>query len=84
VVADPASSVGGTLYLNLAASAFAQLDAYEGDLYERCELGVDSAGAVFVAQCYVLRAEFHGLLSRAPWDRDEFERQHLASYLARL
>jgi gamma-glutamylcyclotransferase (GGCT)/AIG2-like uncharacterized protein YtfP len=84
IVADAAGSVTGTMYLDLEAPAFALLDAYEGNLYERCELAVESAGVVLSAQCYVLRGEFHGLLSRAPWDRHEFERLHLASYLARL
>jgi gamma-glutamylcyclotransferase (GGCT)/AIG2-like uncharacterized protein YtfP len=84
MVADPAGSVEGSVFLDLDAAAFARLDAYEGDLYERCELSVRVGDAVVRAQSYVLRGEFHELLSEAPWDRHEFERRHLASYLARL
>jgi gamma-glutamylcyclotransferase (GGCT)/AIG2-like uncharacterized protein YtfP len=84
VVADPTGSVAGTVYLDLQAAQFAFLDAYEGNLYERCELSVRVGDEAMPAQCYVLRGEFHGLLSRLPWDRHEFEQRHLASYLARL
>lgn len=84
MIADPAGTVPGSVFLDLDAAAFARLDAYEGDLYERYELSVWVGDAVLQAQSYVLRGEFHELLSRAPWDRHEFERRHLASYLARL
>jgi gamma-glutamylcyclotransferase (GGCT)/AIG2-like uncharacterized protein YtfP len=84
MILDPAGSVGGSVFLDLDAAAFARLDAYEGNLYERCVLSVTVGDAVLQAQSYVLRGEFHELLSRAPWDRHEFERRHLASYLARL
>lgn len=84
IVEDPGASVAGTVYLGLDAPALALLDAYEGNLYERCELSIGVDGAVMQAQCYVLRGEFHGLLSKAPWDRHEFESRHLASYLSRL
>jgi gamma-glutamylcyclotransferase (GGCT)/AIG2-like uncharacterized protein YtfP len=86
VVCDPAASVPGTLYLDLDPEAFARLDAYEGRMYERVALGVlaDGEPAALVAQCYVLRAEFRERLSRRAWDKEEFERQHLAGYLARI
>lgn len=84
MIAAPASTVLGSVFLDLDAAAFARLDAYEGDLYERCELSVRVGDAMVRAQSYVLRGEFHQLLSEAPWDRHEFERRHLASYLARL
>jgi gamma-glutamylcyclotransferase (GGCT)/AIG2-like uncharacterized protein YtfP len=84
VIEDLAGSVVGTVYFDVEAPAFARLDAYEGNLYERRELPVRVGSAVMQAQCYVLRGEFHALLSSSPWDRQQFERQHLASYLARL
>jgi gamma-glutamylcyclotransferase (GGCT)/AIG2-like uncharacterized protein YtfP len=84
MIADPAGSIAGSVFLDLDAAAFARLDAYEGDLYERCQLSVTVGDALLQAQSYVLRGEFHELLSAAPWDRHEFERRHLESYLARL
>lgn len=84
IIADPAGTVLGSVFLDLDAAELARLDAYEGDLYERCELSVWAGDAALQAQSYVLRGEFHELLSQAPWDRHEFERRHLASYLARL
>ena len=86
IVCEPAVSVPGTLYLDLDTDAFARLDAYEGNIYERIALAVVVAAETpaLVAQCYVLRPEFHELLSEQAWDRAEFERRHLAGYLARI
>lgn len=84
IIFDREQSVTGTLYFDLQADAFARLDAYESDIYERFELGVTVGNVALAAQCYVLRPECQHLLSSAAWDREEFEQNQLAAYLARL
>lgn len=84
IVPAPGRAVSGTLLLDLDAEHFTLLDTYEGELYERRELVVAVGSAPVRAQSYVLRPEFHDQLTSEAWDRREFERRHLAGYLARL
>jgi gamma-glutamylcyclotransferase (GGCT)/AIG2-like uncharacterized protein YtfP len=84
IVEAPASEVDGIVYPGLDTAELERLDTYEGELYERRELPV-RVGDVTIAACtYVLRAEHAHWLSREPWDLARFEREHLASYLARV
>jgi len=84
IVASPGAEVGGVVYEGLAAEELVRLDDYEGPIYERRAVEIESAGVALAACTYVLRAEHVARLSSEPWDLARFEREHLASYLARI
>jgi gamma-glutamylcyclotransferase (GGCT)/AIG2-like uncharacterized protein YtfP len=84
IIPEPGGDVAGILYPGLAASELERLDHYEGEIYERCELSVLVAGQSLPACTYVLRPEHRHRLSGEPWNLAQFEREHLASYLARV
>ena len=74
----------GVVYEQLEPAELERLDHYEGPLYERRTVQVQAGGATLDACTYVLRAEHVGRLSTEAWDLERFEREHLASYLARI
>jgi gamma-glutamylcyclotransferase (GGCT)/AIG2-like uncharacterized protein YtfP len=84
IVAQPGERVSGLLYSGLTQSELRRLDEYEGPLYERRELSVSRSGAATRAFTYVLKEQNRHLLSPEPWSLEQFRREHLASYLARI
>jgi gamma-glutamylcyclotransferase (GGCT)/AIG2-like uncharacterized protein YtfP len=82
IVEAPGNEVPGVVYLGLTAEELARLDVYEGHLYERREVRVWEGAGTLLVDTYVLRSEHRHRLSSEPWDRERFEREHLASYLA--
>lgn len=84
IVEAAGAELAGVVYDGLAALDLERLDDYEGPIYERRVVPVDVAGAALAACTYVLRAEHVHRLSLEPWDLAQFEREHLASYLARI
>jgi gamma-glutamylcyclotransferase (GGCT)/AIG2-like uncharacterized protein YtfP len=79
----------GTITTGLLCAGFDELlwqrlDSWESELYLRHTVIVwDDDGVQLAAQTYVLAPGYHHLLSAAPWSAQEFERVHLAAYLAR-
>lgn len=84
IIQSPGAEVEGVLYEQLTAEELARLDDYEGPIYERRTVEIDAAGTRLSACTYVLRPEHGARLSSEPWELDVFEREHLASYLARI
>ena len=84
IVADPTGTVPGLLIEGVSATELERLDYYEGELYERLELPVKTDTAEVLALSYVLGPAHLALVAQEPWDLQAFEREHLASYLARL
>ena len=75
----------GVMYTGLGDAAMRRLDAFESDCYVRERVRVhDAAGRSLLVWAYVVRPDARGQLSDQPWDRDGFERQHLAAFLHRL
>lgn len=80
----PGSVVPGRLYRDVDAEAWARLDAFEGEEYERAEVQVALAdGRVLPAQVYRFRDAFAGRLLPGPWDADAFAREGRERFLAR-
>jgi gamma-glutamylcyclotransferase (GGCT)/AIG2-like uncharacterized protein YtfP len=86
VMPQPSASVSGVLYRDLDAAAFARLDAFEGDLYDRISLTVELAdGASAPAWCYVVKAVYRDRLAPGDWNfetfltegKTRFQRQYL-------
>ena len=84
IVESPGAEVDGVVYEGLTAEELVRLDDYEGPIYERRAVEIEVVGAALAACTYVLRPEHMTRLSREPWDLARFEREHLASYLARI
>jgi gamma-glutamylcyclotransferase (GGCT)/AIG2-like uncharacterized protein YtfP len=82
IVEAPGSEVQGVVYLGLTAEELERLDVYEGHLYERREVRVRQEDGSLLVETYVLCPEHRHRLSSEAWDRERFERLHLASYLA--
>jgi gamma-glutamylcyclotransferase (GGCT)/AIG2-like uncharacterized protein YtfP len=84
IIPAAGGDVPGILYPGLEVAELERLDHYEGEIYERRELNVLVAEESVPACTYVLRPEHVHRLSEEPWDLGQFEREHLASYLARV
>jgi gamma-glutamylcyclotransferase (GGCT)/AIG2-like uncharacterized protein YtfP len=78
------SVVPGVLYRDVDPAAWARLDAFEGDEYERVDIVVSLAdGSVLPAQVYRFRDEFASRLLAGDWDVAAFEREGRARFIAR-
>ena len=65
--------VEGVLYLDLPASAWPCLDAFEGDEYQRSEVEVELAdGRRLAAWTYVFKPEYAARLGEGEWDFARF------------
>ena len=84
VVADPAGSVAGVLYRGLDEAALARLDAFEGEMYERLAVAVDTAdGEIVTAWCYIFRDPYRHLLQPGDWSFEAFLAVGKARFQAR-
>lgn len=82
--AVPGGLVPGRLYRDVDEAAWARLDAFEGDEYERADVVVVLAdGRALPAQVYRFRAEFAGRLLPGDWDAEAFAREGRARFIAR-
>ncbi len=80
--AEPGCVVPGQLYRDVDAVAWARLDAFEGEQYERADVIVTLAdGATVPAQVYRFRAEFAQRLLPGDWDVAAFEQEGRARFI---
>jgi gamma-glutamylcyclotransferase (GGCT)/AIG2-like uncharacterized protein YtfP len=80
----PGGLVPGRLYLDVTEAAWARLDAFEGEQYERAGVTVALAdGTTLAAQVYRFRAEFAPRLLPGDWDVDDFDSEGRARFVAR-
>ena len=76
--------VEGRLYRDVDAAAWARLDAFEGEEYERVAVQVTLAdGSSLPAFVFRFRAEFAGRLLPGDWDVAAFEREGRQRFVAR-
>ena len=76
--------VPGRLYLDVTDEAWARLDAFEGDEYERAGVVVALAdGRTLPAQVYRFRTDFIDRLLPGDWDVDAFAREGRQRFIAR-
>ena len=82
--AAPGGLVPGRLYRNLDATAWARLDVFEGEEYERVDVAVALRdGTMLPAQVYRFRAAFADRLLPGDWDADAFDREGRQRFIAR-
>lgn len=80
----PGGQVAGRLYRDVDAAAWARLDAFEGEEYERVDVVVALAdGSMLPAQVYRFRDEFAQRLLSGDWDAAAFEREGRQRFIAR-
>jgi gamma-glutamylcyclotransferase (GGCT)/AIG2-like uncharacterized protein YtfP len=76
--------VPGRLYRDVDEAAWARLDVFEGDEYERVDVIVALAdGSALPAQAYRFRMEFAGRLLPGDWDAEAFDREGRTRFIAR-
>lgn len=65
--------VEGIVYRNLPETAWARLDVFEGEIYQRQIVGVTlTNGTPVEAHTYVVRPEFENRLDTREWDFKKF------------
>ena len=80
----PGGEVPGRLYLDVTDEAWARLDAFEGDEYERADVVVALAdGRTLPAQVYRFRTEVADRLLPGDWDVEAFAREGRQRFMAR-
>jgi gamma-glutamylcyclotransferase (GGCT)/AIG2-like uncharacterized protein YtfP len=81
IIAQPGASVPGLLHSGLSEVELTLLDEYEGELYERRLVELQTAAGAVPGFAYILRAAHREQLSGEEWDLAGFRRDHLAHYL---
>ena len=72
----------GIIYLNVDQLSLERLDIFEGDLYQRTPIIVETEGEEMLnAETYVIKPEYRGYLSAKEWDVKEFIQKDLETFL---
>jgi gamma-glutamylcyclotransferase (GGCT)/AIG2-like uncharacterized protein YtfP len=72
----------GIIYFNVNEFSLDKLDTFEGDLYERTRVRVETEEkTIQMAQAYVIPSKYLGYLSRTAWDVEEFIKKDLEMFL---
>ena len=72
----------GIIYVGVDEWSLERLDAFEGDLYQRTPVRVETEKEdVLNAETYVIKPRYKSCLSSKEWNAKEFARKHLAPFL---
>jgi gamma-glutamylcyclotransferase (GGCT)/AIG2-like uncharacterized protein YtfP len=72
----------GIVRLDVDELSLKRLDAFEGDLYQRTPISVETEkGAIFNVETYIVKPEYRDSLSTKKWNLEEFSKNHLESFL---
>lgn len=72
----------GITYLDVGELSLKQLDEFEGDLYQRTPIMVETKkGETYNAETYAVKLEFRDCLSSKKWNVKEFSKDHLKAFL---
>jgi gamma-glutamylcyclotransferase (GGCT)/AIG2-like uncharacterized protein YtfP len=81
----PDRSMEGVIYHDVDAAAFRRIDAFEGDLFVRKEVTVETEDGEWVeAEAYCIRPRQRKRLTTRAWDEDVFRDKHLKRVLEAL
>jgi gamma-glutamylcyclotransferase (GGCT)/AIG2-like uncharacterized protein YtfP len=81
LIPDPRGDTAGTLWRGLNGRALGRLDRFEGTLYQRSRVRVQTPDGRRLAWTYVLRPLYRGRLSAQLWDYGHFREGALRRYL---
>ena len=85
VIAEHGAATEGILYFDVDAESMHYLDIFEGTPYFRRQLPVRASdGETVMAEVYVVDDQQRQTLTQERWDKQEFARLHLQTYLARI
>jgi len=72
----------GIIYFNVDDPSLARLDIFEGELYQRTTVRVETQGGkILNAETYVIKPEYRDYLSLQKWDVEEFVQNSLEAFL---
>ncbi len=84
IIAQPHASIDGIVYVDLDHATLKRLDAFEGGLYRRIHVRVQTNGGKLVtADTYVVKPSFRCRLTATPWSQEEFKQKDMDAFLAR-
>jgi gamma-glutamylcyclotransferase (GGCT)/AIG2-like uncharacterized protein YtfP len=81
LVPVPRAVSPGTLWWGLEEAALRRLDRFEGELYARKRVRVETGYGRCLAWAYLLRPIYRGRLSAQPWDYERFREAAMRRYL---
>lgn len=82
LVYEPGALTFGTLYHEIRPRHLKRLDAYEGRLYTKQDVLVETdSGECCRALVYLIPEQKKSILSSRSWDKDDFERQNYHRFL---
>lgn len=85
IIVAPGENVSGVLYRGLTPQSMQYLDEYESDFYRRIEVVVHTHDAENItAYTYIVPAAARSLLTKLPWNPEQFKRRDFAGYLQHL
>jgi gamma-glutamylcyclotransferase (GGCT)/AIG2-like uncharacterized protein YtfP len=82
IAPSPGNSVNGMLYRNVSATQLEVLDDFEGAMYQRRDLLVQTDDGDIEAAAYVVAEGCHALLSSEEWSLETFTDRHLSDFMA--
>ncbi|MBC8430690.1 MAG: gamma-glutamylcyclotransferase [Desulfobacterales bacterium] len=72
----------GVIYFNVDELSLERLDEFEGDLYQRTPILVETVGEeILNAETYVVKPECRDYLSSKGWDVNKFTKTYLETFL---
>jgi gamma-glutamylcyclotransferase (GGCT)/AIG2-like uncharacterized protein YtfP len=84
ITPEHGASVEGVVYTGIGEVHFRKLDRFEGEFYERVRVCLtDTEGNPLQAWTYVIREAARGQLTCSPWNKQDFEVEHLPAFLKR-
>ena len=84
IVQAPRAVTFGMVYFDLDCLALKRLDGFEGSLYRRIKVCVETKSGEFIdAETYVVKPACNHRMTSTPWDLEEFERKYLDEFFTR-
>ena len=81
IMPDMEATVSGLIYFNLPGSAWDRLDRFEGEMYERLLVTVESNDRPQLsAETYVIHPDYLNLLDQSDWDFNDFIKNGKTSF----
>lgn len=72
----------GIIYFDMDKLSLERLDAFEGDLYQRKPVRVETEKEeILNAETYVIKPKYRSCLSSKGWNAEEFAQKHLSAFL---
>lgn len=82
IIPSTNSITEGIIYFNVDELSLERLDEFEGDLYQRIPIQVETKdNEVLNAETYIIKPRYRRCLSSKEWNLKEFAQKHLAAFL---